>query len=232
MARKLTTKEQNDPVFSPLRSQSEVSRWERFSDFWSEFRWLVILGIAVLLILTYTVFSFFSKTPDLTLCVVTTDTIPDAELGSRLITELTPYAMDINADGKVLLAVEYCTVNSSNQDTNEFFTRDVVGGQKFLILSSPEATQYLIQNNLVEPITSVSDKLPADSVGVKIDLLGIFEDDLALYDDLTGWTLLMRSYSAEGLDKAKETKYEQISAFHAFALMVNEWLGEIPSTVS
>ncbi|HOP10859.1 MAG TPA: hypothetical protein PK629_05150 [Oscillospiraceae bacterium] len=232
MARKLTQKEQNDPVFSPLRSKAEVSRWERFTDFWSEFRWLVILGVAVLLIVVYTVFSLTSQVPDLTLCVVTTDTVPDGQLGPRLIAELTPYAMDMNADGKVLLAVEYCTIDSQNQEANEAFTQDVAGGKKFLILSSPEATQYLADHNLIEPMTSFTEKLPAGTIGVGIDELNIFVEDLQLHDDLTGWTLLMRSYSAEGLDKLKETKSEQISAFHSYALMLTEYTGEIPDTVS
>lgn len=232
MARKLTSKEQNDPVFSPLRKKEQVSRWERFSDFWTEFRWLVILGIAVFLILIYAGFSLFSKTPDLTLCVVTTDTVPDEQLGRRLIAELTPYVMDMNADGRVLLAVEYCTVESANEAANEAFVRDILGGEKFLMLSSPEATQYLAQNNLNEPITSFTVKLPPDTIGPKIEQLAIFEKDLDLYEDLAGWTLLMRSYSAEGFDKNHKVKGEVTSAFHSFALMLNEWTAEIPSAVS
>jgi len=231
MARNLTSKEQNEPVFSPLRSKSEVSRWERFTDFWVEFRWLVIFGIVICCILAYMVVSIASQKSDLTLCIVTTDTEADADLGDRLIAELTPYAMDMNGDGKVLLTVEYCTIGGSGQ-TAEAFEQDIVGGKKFMILSSPEATQYLAEHDLVEPITSISDKLPAGTVGAKVEQLGIFSDDLALYDDLAGWTLLMRSYSAEGLDKAKETKTEEISAFHFYALLLCDWTAEIPSAAS
>lgn len=231
MARKLTSKEQNDPVFTPIRSKAEVSRWERFSDFWSEFRWLVILCIAVVLILIYGAYSIFSKQPDLTLCIVTTDAAADAKLGNRLVAELTPYAMDMNADGKVLLAIEYCTIGASGE-TDAAFEQDIAGGKKFAILSSPQATQYLAEHNLVEPMTSFSDKLPAGTVGAKVEQLGIFEEDLALYDDLAGWTFLMRSYSAEGLDKAKETKTEEASAFHFYVLLLSDWNAEIPSAIS
>ena len=101
-----------------------------------------------------------------------------------------------------------------------------------MLLSSPEATQYLAEHNLTEPMTSFSNILPADIIGPKIEQLGLFEKDLALYDDLAGWTLSVRSYSAEGLDKAKDTKYEVISAVHSYALILNEWIDEIPSTVS
>ncbi|HNX14150.1 MAG TPA: hypothetical protein PK854_02905 [Oscillospiraceae bacterium] len=231
MARKLTSKEQSDPVFTPIRTKAEVGRWERFSDFWSEFRWLVILGIAVLLIIIYAVFSVFSKTPDLTLCIVTTGTAADAELGDRLVKELTPYAMDMNGDGKVLLVTEYCTIGSSGA-TEAAFELDIAGGKKFAVLSSPEATKYLAEHNLDEPMTSFSDKLPAGTVGVKVGQLDVFEKDLALYDDLEGWTFLMRSYSAEGLNKARETKTEQASAFHFYVWLLNNWNGELPGAVS
>ena len=222
MARKLTKKEQDDTTFTPFRQKEEVSRWERISDFWTEFRWLMILGIAVLLVIVYMVVSIIGKVPDLTICIVTTGAPADSDLGDRLIAELTPYAMDINGDGKVLLKPEPYIVGS------EAFERDIAEGKKFMLLSSPEATQYLAKHNLTEPMTSFSAILPADIIGPKIEQLGLFEKDLALYDDLAGWTLSVRGYSAEGLDKAKETKYEVISAVHFYALILNEWTDEIP----
>jgi len=227
MARKLTQKEQNEVTFTPLRPKDEVSRWERFTDFWSEFRWLVILGIAVFLIIIYLIVSITSQTPDLTLCVITTDKTASDTLGPRLVAELTPYSMDMNGDGKVLIHVEYYTLGASGKPS-EAFEQDIAGGKKFLVLSDPGATQYLTEHNYVEPMTTFSDVLPASAIGARIDQLGIFEKDLALYDDLDGWTMLMRSYTSEGLNKVKETKTEVNSALYFYARILTDWTAEIP----
>ncbi len=228
MARKLTQKEKNDPIFTPLRPQGEISRWERFSDFWSEFRWLVILGVAVFMIVIYLIASIASQTPDLTLCVVKTEPTAGDTLDSRLIAELTPFAMDMNGDGKVLVRVKHYTIGASGEEA-EAFDRDIAGGRTFMILSDPGATQYLARHGLVEPMSSFSDMLPAETVGAKIDQLAIFEQDLSLYDELSGWTILMRSYSGEGLDKAKDTKTEVNSAIYFYARILINWTGEIPA---
>ncbi len=226
MARKLTQTEQEQNAFTPLRHKEEVSRWERFTDFWSEFRWLVILGIAVLLIVVYLVVSFTSTVPDLTLCVVTTGTAAEEDLEDRLTEILTPYAMDINGNGRVLLKIETYTIGS------EAFEQEIAGGKKFILLSSPEATQYLAEHKLTEPMTTFSAILPADIIGPKIEQLYPFSREIALHDDIKDWTISVRSYSAEGYDKAKETKYEVISAIHFYAYLLNEWVDEIPGTVS
>lgn len=210
MARKLTEKERQGEVFTPIRTREQTGGWERFKDVWSEFKWLFVFCAAVVAALTYGAVSIFSNRPDVTVCVISSTEIISDELTERLRTALTPYAGDENADGKVLIEMSVCYFDTEQPADSvkamywQKFENEVVTPGKFVIICDDATKQYLAENGLLENLSKYSTVLPEDTYGVGFRQLYTFIDDPELYTIFDGWHVALRNYTTEDLMNNKD----------------------------
>lgn len=84
------------------KPQTPKSKWENF---WYYYKWYVVAGMFILLVVLFTVYDFRSReNPDYEIGLITQQAYPD-DIIAALEAQITQYGTDLNGDGKVLVHV-------------------------------------------------------------------------------------------------------------------------------
>lgn len=235
MARKLTRKESEEVQFTPIASGPRDLR-ERIAGAWSEFKWLFILGAAVLCGAIYFIFSIWgSHRPDLTVCVISSSGAVSREDCERLRAELNGCALDMNMDGAILTDFRSCLYSPQPPEPAEAaaaydnYVSLVEGKKAFAFICDPASARHLTETGQYETLDQFSKRLPAGCGSVTIDAsFPLFSGDPALRRDFEGWKLMLGGYSQGGYDRLRETRTEVKSARIFFEAIISEL--DLPDT--
>lgn len=203
MARKLTEKEKQDEIFSPIRTRSDSFK-ERLSDFMSEFKWLVIFGVLFLAAVGWVIGSFFITTPDMKMYVVASEGyISEADF-TRLDKCIQYYGYDFNGDGRGLTKLEnalfapdgYTGEDEQSSQAAAYF-EDYLNGGYYVLFCSPEVTNYLGERGLYKDLTYYSEHFSSDMYGIRVSDTHVFSRDEEMQAKYADWSFIITNFDID-----------------------------------
>ena len=146
MARKMllagVSEEELQRPEAPQKPQTPKGKWENF---WYYYKWWVLGGLGVALILTVCIVQMVTKVePDYEIVLVTGDAV-DYEAQDKLYDAFLEHAVDVNGDGEVRVGLENLPIGADEDDFSEMtytYTTKLqalmgAGYNKFYIFDQP-----------------------------------------------------------------------------------------------
>ena len=229
MSRKLTSQELKDEGFTPIQSKPE-NLGQRLAALWAEYKWLYIFLVLFAAAAAFGIYSCFGNhPPDLTVCVISHDSVISDEVCDRLTEEITEFAFDVNGDGAVKLSA---TAAYSGDDwqgdaaktaARQVYDSLVTGGRGFAVICDSATKQTLIESGMCADMTEYSTQIPDQPASVALWDVYVFDDDRELYQIFRDYHVILLKSADNGADRTPAVKREIESAKLFFEETLINW---------
>ncbi len=205
------------PPPPPTQPQTPKGKWENF---WYHYKWVVFGVAAGLIVLTVLIVQMATRDePDYFIPLVTNEPM-NAQQISTLETALTPYAKDLDGDGKVEVQIENWYLNPKNNAAlaqsvyanSQNLTVHLAAGDRLFFLFEDSTYRDRIYNLLSEGTQFFTPlDLPADSLAENGTCYDWYGTTLQRSDAMKGLPehLYFGVRSATGTAEKKQEAYQQ-----------------------